>query len=119
MPRHDVLRILPDLNDTRTDREYYFEEHERLFGHMPTDGVEGPCQHPIHDDIRRAMNGANIEVPFDSYEIVSDDSELERQRQVAYNAIFDETKEFQAAVNEEDAWINARTMGVILPDKPH
>jgi len=119
MPRHDVLRILPDLHDTRTDRDQYFEEHERLFDHLPTDGLDGPCQHPVHAAIRQEMNGANIEVPFDSYEVVSNDSELERQRQVAYNAIYDETKEFQAAVDEEDTWLNARKMGLILPDKPY
>lgn len=119
MPRHDVLRILPDLHSASTDRDHYFEEHERLFGHLPTDGLDGPCQHPIHDHIRQQMNGAEIEVPFDSYEVVSDDSELERQRLVAYDAIYDETKAFQALVEQEDKWLNARNLGLILPDRPY
>jgi hypothetical protein len=63
------------------------------------------------------MNGATIEVPFDGNEVVSSDSELERQRQARYDLIYSATKQYQEEVKAEDTYENARKVGLILPNR--
>lgn len=67
------LHILPDLHDAEHDREEYHDTHFDLFGHEGPDDPNEVCQHPIHDQIRRQMNGATFEIPFDASLIISAD----------------------------------------------
>lgn len=108
-------RIIPDLNDVADDREKYRDDHYTLFGHYPPDDPNEKCQHPAHADIRRAMNGAQIEVPFDPSEIITEDSELERLRRQRYGVVFQMTREFQQEVEARQRADRLRRNGLILP----
>ena len=60
----DWTRILPDITDESHDAEERRETHYKLFGHYPPDDPQAKCEHPMHADIRRAMNGAQIDIPL-------------------------------------------------------
>lgn len=113
----DLTQIIPNLHDEAFDQENRREEHYAIFGHLPPDDPNEKCQHPIHAAVRREMNGMALEVPFDPNEVISDDSELARQRQERYDMIYNATKQFQAQVEMEDRYENARKVGLILPDR--
>jgi hypothetical protein len=114
---HDLTRVIPDLHGADHDNEARREEHFELFGHWPPDDPGEQCRHEVHDRIRREMNGATFEIPFDGRTIISSDSELERQRQSRYDMIFQATRQFQKQVEMEDKYENARKAGLILPDR--
>ncbi len=101
MNRYDL--ILPDLHDDAYDRESYRDEHFAIFGHYPPLRPDEKCDHPMHAAIRRTMNDAKIEVPFDAEAVISVDSAFEQARQEHYDKVFDATRQFQQAVEEEDA----------------
>ena len=63
------------------------------------------------------MNGMTLEVPFDPNEVISDDSELARQRQERYDMIYNATRQFQKEVEQEEKMENARKAGLILPGR--
>lgn len=113
----DLTRIIPDLHDQEFDNTSRMEEHFELFGHWPPKDPGEKCQHEVHAAIRREMNGMTVEIPFDPNEVVSIDSELERQRQARYDMIFQATRQFQQEVEQEDKHANARKLGLILPDR--
>ena len=108
-------RIIPDLNDVDEDREKYREEHHMIFGHYPPSNPNEKCEHPSHAAIRRVMNGAKIEIPFDPDEIVTEDSELERARRERYGIVFTTTQAWQREVEARQARERARAAGIILP----
>ena len=112
---HDLTRIIPDLHDIEFDEAARREEHYAIFGHMPPEGAK--CNHPVHDAVRREMNGAYIEVDFDPNGVISSDSELERQRQARYDSIYQATRQFQKEVEQEEKMESARRAGLILPGR--
>jgi hypothetical protein len=109
-------RVIPDLNDVREDREKYREEHLEIFGHEPPADPDEKCHHPMHAQIRRTMNGAKIEIPFDPSEIITEDSEMERARRERYNIAFQMTRDFQREVEAREARQRARDAGLIIPE---
>jgi hypothetical protein len=111
------LRVLPDLRNDEYDRENYENEHYAIFGHMPPEEPGAKCEHPIHDKIRREMNGATIEVPFDGSIIISDDSPVAKEAKDRYDMIYNATKQFQKEIEQEDKENAARKAGLILPNR--
>ena len=99
----DWSRILPDLTDSSHDAEERRTTHFKLFGHYPPDDPQTKCEHPSHARIRRAMNDAQIEIPFDPNEVISDDSQLAAAMKARYNVVFQQTKDLQRQVEEEEA----------------
>lgn len=99
----DWTRILPDITDESHDAEERRETHYKLFGHYPPEDPQAKCEHPMHADIRRAMNGAQIDIPFDPEEVVSDDSQLAKAFKDRYNVVFQRTKDLQRQIEEEEA----------------
>jgi hypothetical protein len=111
-------RIIPDLNDVADDVEKYREEHHTIFGHYPPSDPGEKCEHPMHATIRRAMNDAQIEIPFDPDEIITEDSELERVRRERYGIVFAMTRSWQREVEarqKRDAEERAARAGIIIP----
>lgn len=111
----DWQHIVPDLNSAEEDREHRRRAHLDLFGHEPPEDPSQKCDHPIHAEIRRAMNGAKHEVPFDGTEIITADSAYEQARRERYGIVFEATREFQKQVEEEEAFERVRDMGLWTP----
>lgn len=111
-------RIIPDLNDAREDREKYREEHQMIFGHYPPDDPDEKCEHPMHARVRREMNDAKIEIPFDPDEIITEDSEFERVKRERYGIVFQMTRDFQREVETRKMLEDAerlRRVGLVPP----
>jgi hypothetical protein len=114
MPQHPKLRqVIPDMYTPDHDNEQRIEEHHAIFGHYPPEDPREKCDHPMHSQIRRVMNGALIEVPFDAEAIVSDDSVVGKERDDRYRAVFEATRQFQREVEEEDKLKRMQEVGLI------
>lgn len=119
MPLHpDYLRVVPDLHTPEYDNEEYRETHYHLFGHYPPLNPEDKCRHPLHDTIRRNMNGATFDIPFADTEIVSDDSEYHARLEERRKVVFKSTQTLQDEIEERQAYERAKGMGLILPNRP-
>jgi hypothetical protein len=113
MPQHPKLRSVVPVHDADHDNEQRREEHYLIFGHFPPENPSEKCQHPLHAAVRREMNGMTLEVPFDGDAIVSDDSEVGRERKERYDRIFQATRQFQKQVEEEDRLERMKEAGLI------
>lgn len=102
-----------DFRTPDEDAELYEDEHMEIFGHWPKNGPDGKCTHEMHTKIRRAMNGATIEVPFNASMIVSEDSELAKDRQDRYDMIFKQTQQWQREIEQEEKHERLRKLGII------
>lgn len=110
----DWTRIVPDVHDAAHDVDEYRKQHRAIFGHEPPADPDETCRHPMHAEIRRAMNGAQIDIPFDPHEIVSEDAAVAQAARERYGVVFQATQEFQAEVEAEEARERARAMGIRL-----
>jgi hypothetical protein len=115
----DVLAIDPFRKTPEYDQDEARQLHHTLFGHYPPTDLNEKCDHPIHAQIRRDMNGAEHIILFDPDEIVSDDAVVQGMYDDRYQKTFDETKQWQGAIEEEIRHEEAAKLGIILPGKPY
>ena len=113
MPQHPRLRAVVPVHDSEHDLSEREEEHYLIFGHFPPEDPSEKCQHPIHAGVRRVMNGMTVEVPFDASAIVSDDSEVGREKKERYDAIFNATRQFQREIEEQEKLERMQKAGLI------
>lgn len=114
MPQHPKLRTVDlDLHDASYDMDEREQEHWNIFGHLPPMDPNERCDHPLHAAIRREMNGLTVEVPFDPEAVVSDDSEVAREKQERYDLIYNATRQFQQEVEQEDKLKRMQEAGLI------
>jgi hypothetical protein len=104
-----------DFHDLEYDLEERRTTHMQLFGHEPPADPGEQCQHPVHAAIRRAMNDATLEIPFDPSEVVSEDSVAGQLHQDRYDLIYGATRQFQQMVEEEETWEKMRKVGLVHP----
>jgi hypothetical protein len=102
-----------DHDDPILDVEEYRTHHLTIFGHLPQPGENGKCQHPVHDKIRRAMNGATYRIDFDPREIVSDDSHAQMKYDLIYQLKYQEAKDTIREIEEEEEYDRLRKLGII------
>ena len=117
--QQDIFAIDPFLHTPEYDQDEARQLHHTLFGHFPPTDLSEKCDHPIHAQIRREMNGAEHIILFDPDEIVSDDSVLHGMYDARYNETFAKTQQWQGAIEEEIAWEKARELGIILPGEAY
>lgn len=88
------------------EREQYVQEHVDTFGHRPVPGLGGGslCIHPYHDTLRRLINGADIEIPFDPSEVVAADDPRVTEYERRYDDLVDEYRDMIAEVEEREAF---------------
>lgn len=113
----DRTIILPDLTTISEDAMEYRENHFDLFGHYPPRDPSDKCDHPIHAAMRREMNGANVVVLFDASEVVSEDALETKKKKDRYDYIFDETRQWQQQLEEEQREETLRKAGIIVPGR--
>lgn len=101
-----------DHDDPIRDAEEYRTHHLAIFGHLPNPGEDGKCQHPVHDEVRRVMNGATFRIEFDPREIVSDDSYAQRVYDERYQRKYQEAKDIIREIEEEDMYDRLRKSGL-------
>lgn len=103
-------RIILDAVTPEEDRDWSAEEHMALFDHYPIEGRGGRCQHPIHDAMRRIIDGPGVqaEVQFDPTVIISTDSDGHIAEVERYDAEVDRAKGIIADIEAKQAFFDAR-----------
>lgn len=103
-------RILPFARPEKTDREWADEEHFALFDHYPQPGPNGKCQHPMHAQMRRLIDGPGVyaEVTFDPNYLVSTDDERVVAAERAYEAKVERERARIAEFRERQAYLDRK-----------
>ncbi len=114
---NDGQIILLDTSTPEADYDERREMHLELFGHFPPTDPREKCEHPIHAAMRREMNDADIFIPFDPDEVVSEDSLLNQMGKDRYDRVFSATQQWQKAIEEEERAERLRQGGLIIPPR--